>query len=201
MIKGKVSAPVERHAGSASSYSRGVFVPSTRKEGEKKAKEAEPQEQSVAVWAEPVGNPAPFAAPAKKPSMIQQEKKFIPGLLVVQAGATVSFPNLDPLYHNVFSYSRAKRFDLGRYAAGKSKDVRFDEPGLVEVFCEIHENMHAFILVVNTPWFTTLERNGEYSLQVPPGRYRIKAWIPNRESDPQEVDVTGQGELRADFAF
>ena len=124
VIKGKVSAPVERKAGSASSYSRGVFMPSTRKEGEK-APQTEPQEQSVAVWAEPVGNPAPFAAPAKKPSMIQQEKKFIPGLLVVQTGATVSFPNLDPLYHNVFSYSMAKRFDLGRYAAGKSKDVRF----------------------------------------------------------------------------
>ena len=81
--------------------------------------------------------------------MDQRNETFLPRLLAVQTGTTVDFPNSDSTYHNVFSLSRARRFDLGRYAAGKTKSVRFDRPGVVRVFCDIHSHMSAFIVVFN----------------------------------------------------
>ncbi len=155
----------------------------------------------VVVWAEPVEKKYPFIQPGQKPLIKQQNKKFVPDLLVVQKGTKVGFPNLDPLYHNVFSYSKAKRFDLGRYKQGKARDALFDKEGVIEVFCEIHEIMHAYIIVVNTPFFTKVDKSGEFSIEVPSGIYNVKAWSPNVDSDMTKVDLTDTEEIIVNFSF
>ena len=104
--------------------------------------------------------------------MDQRNETFLPRLLAVQTGTTVDFPNSDSTYHNVFSLSRARRFDLGRYAAGKTKSVRFDRPGVVRVFCDIHSHMSAFIVVFNHPYFRVTDADGRFRIDnVPPGTY------------------------------
>lgn len=199
-IHGKVNLPQAQANAPVSAYSRGVFVPGAL--DKKPAGGAmEGKEPKAIVWAVPPGASSGFVQPAEKPKMIQQNKEFIPSVLVVQTGTTVGFPNLDPLYHNVFSYSRAKRFDLGRYQQGKSKDITFDQAGVVEVYCEIHENMHAYILVVDTPYFTRTGKNGEFSLDLPSGKYKVYAWIPNKTSEPSEIELSASRDAEVNFAF
>src|SRR5207302_4391177 len=102
--------------------------------------------------------------------MDQRNETFVPHLLAIMTGTTVDFPNSDHLYHNVFSLSKTKRFDLGRYAAGHSRPVRFDQPGIVRVFCDIHSHMNAFILVFSHPFFAVTDPEGRYRIDnVPPG--------------------------------
>jgi Polysaccharide lyase family 4, domain II len=109
--------------------------------------------------------------------MDQRNERFVPHLLAVMVGTIVDFPNSDLIYHNVFSLSRAKRFDLGRYAAGKSKGVRMDRPGVVRVFCDIHSHMSASILVLDHPYFTIPSADGAFELpNVPAGRYTLVGW-------------------------
>jgi plastocyanin len=109
--------------------------------------------------------------------MNQRNETFVPRVLAIMTGTTVEFPNDDPIYHNVFSLSRARGFDLGRYAAGHSKSVRFDRPGIVRVFCDIHSHMSAFILVFAHPFFAVTDDRGQYAIRnVPPGKYTLKAW-------------------------
>jgi plastocyanin len=111
------------------------------------------------------------------PAMRQQGERFLPHVLPVLAGSTVQFPNGDPIYHNVFSLSRARTFDLGRYAQGSSKDRVFPEAGVVQVFCHIHADMSGYILVLANSFFTTPDEKGRFSLEgVPPGEYRLIAW-------------------------
>ena len=98
----------------------------------------------------------------------------MPHVLAIIAGTSVDFPNSDRTYHNVFSLSKTKQFDLGRYAAGRSKSVRFDRPGIVRVFCDIHSHMSAFILVFAHRFFAVDRRRGRYRLDgVPPGTYTV----------------------------
>ena len=107
----------------------------------------------------------------------QRNETFVPHVLAITAGTTVDFPNSDHIYHNVFSLSKTERFDLGRYAKGKSKSVRFDQPGIVRVFCEIHSHMNAFILVFAHPYFAMTDSDGRYRIDnVPPGNYSVIAW-------------------------
>lgn len=109
--------------------------------------------------------------------MDQRNESFVPHVVAVMAGAVVDFPNSDRTYHNVFSLSKAKRFDLGRYAAGRSKSVRFDRPGVVRVFCDIHSHMNAFILVFNHPFFDVTGPDGRFRLDnVPAGTYTVVGW-------------------------
>jgi plastocyanin len=118
-----------------------------------------------------------------RPRMDQRNETFVPHVLAIVAGTTVDFPNSDRTYHNVFSLSRTKAFDLGRYAAGRSKSVRFDRPGIVRVFCEIHSHMSAFILVFAHRYFAVTDDDGRFRLDnVPPGTYTLVAW---NESVPQ----------------
>jgi len=133
-------------------------------------------------------------------SMDQRNETFVPHVLAITAGTVVDFPNSDRFYHNVFSLSKAARFDLGRYAKGKSKSVRFDQPGIVRVFCEIHSHMNAFILVFAHPFFAMTDADGRYRINnVPTGTYNVVAWNEGVASDPRPVTVSAAGAAELDF--
>ena len=124
-------------------------------------------------------------------SLDQRNETFVPHLLAITAGTTVEFPNHDRTYHNVFSLSKAKRFDLGRYAAGSSKSVRFDRPGIVRVFCDIHSHMNAFILVFGHRFFALTDDEGRYEIDgVPPGSYTLSAWYEGSVREQRPLTVT-----------
>lgn len=150
---------------------------------------------------------APAAAFAdlepQRARMDQRNENFVPHVLAITVGTTVDFPNNDHTYHNVFSLRGPKPFDLGRYAAGKSRSVRFDRPGIVRVFCEIHSHMSAFILVFSHRYFAVTGADGRYQIsRVPPGRYTLVAWNEGsvRESRPILVPED-QGIVEADFSL
>lgn len=126
--------------------------------------------------------------------MDQRNERFEPHLLAVTVGTMVDFPNSDRTYHNVFSLSRAKRFDLGRYAAGRSKAVRMDRPGVVRVFCDIHSHMNAFVLVFAHPFFDVTDVNGRYELRnVPSGTYTVVGWYEGEPRLTRSVTVSAGG--------
>ena len=145
---------------------------------------------NVAVWLVPVVPPAAGAdAPvAVRPGarVTQKHKTFEPRVLVVQTGSAVEFPNLDPFFHNVFSLFDGKRFDLGLYEAGTSRTVRFDRPGVCYVFCNIHPEMSAVVVVVNTPYYALSDRAGRIAIpDVPAGRYHLQVW--HERSLPEQL--------------
>ena len=135
--------------------------------------------------------------------MDQRDETFVPHVLAIVAGTTVDFPNNDQTYHNVFSLSRAKTFDLGRYAAGRSKAVRFDRPGIVRVFCDIHAHMSAFVLVFSHRYFAVTDDEGRYKIEnVPPGTYTIVAWNETAPETPRRITVPeGGGEVEVNFVL
>ena len=121
--------------------------------------------------------PARGRSTGGRPAMHQAGERFLPHVLPIVAGTTVEFPNDDPIYHNVFSLSRVRTFDLGRYPRGSSKSVQFTQPGVVQVFCHIHADMSGYILVLDNPWFVVPDSLGHFSIDgVPPGEYRLVAW-------------------------
>lgn len=132
----------------------------------------------------------------------QKNETFIPHVLPIVAGTTVRFLNSDEVYHNVFSYSKAKSFDLGRYATGKYRNVTFDKPGVVKVYCDIHSHMNAFILVLKNPYFTVIDEAGNFELKnVPPGTYILKAWYGRWPEKSIPVTVPEQGQVELNFEF
>jgi plastocyanin len=134
--------------------------------------------------------------------MDQRNETFVPHLLAITTGTTVDFPNSDRFYHNVFSLSKTKRFDLGRYPAGDSKRVTFEKPGIVRVFCEIHSHMNAYILVFNHPYFAVSDADGRYHIDnVPPGTYNVVAWHEGTSPDPRPATVPDGGAAELDFAI
>jgi plastocyanin len=124
--------------------------------------------------------PSPNAASdgaAELPTMRQRDERFTPHVIAVTTGTTISFPNDDAIYHNVFSLSRARTFDLGRYPKGASKSLRFDRAGVVQVFCHIHADMSGYILVLPNRYFVTPDSSGRFAIEgIPPGEYRLVAW-------------------------
>jgi hypothetical protein len=125
---------------------------------------------------------------------------FSPHVLPVVAGTTVEWPNQDDIYHNVFSISEAKQFDLGLYKHPEVKRVQFDRAGRVDAFCSIHKSMNCIILVLENPYFATSDAQGRYHIaNVPPGTYKLKAWHERLPSLTKEVTVPENGEVRVDF--
>jgi plastocyanin len=126
--------------------------------------------------------------------MDQRNETFVPHVLAVMVGTVVDFPNSDRTYHNVFSLSRVKRFDLGRYAAGRSKSVRMDRPGIVRVFCDIHSHMNAFVLVFAHPFFDVTDADGRFELaDVPTGTYTVVGWYEGEARVTRSGTVTTAG--------
>lgn len=134
--------------------------------------------------------------------MDQHNETFVPHVLAIMTGTTVDFPNTDKFYHNVFSLSKVAKFDLGRYAAGRSRPVRFDRPGIVRVFCDIHSHMNAFILVFSHPFFAMTDDDGRYRIEnIPPGTYNVVAWNEGTSSDPKAATVPDGGIAELDFTL
>ncbi len=134
--------------------------------------------------------------------MVQKDLNFQPAILPVQVGARVEFPNLDDTYHNIFSYSPAKRFDLGRYRSDERPipSVLFDVAGMVTVRCDIHEHMRAIILVLDTPHYVMSDPAGAYRLTgLPAGHFVLKVWLDSRTTLERAVDLQAGTALRADF--
>jgi plastocyanin len=144
---------------------------------------------------------AAFEAPAPGRAVLDQRNEtFVPYVLAVTVGTRVDFPNSDRTYHNVFSLSKTKRFDLGRYPRGQSRSVRFDRPGVVRVFCEIHSHMSAWILVFAHRYFATTDAEGRYHIDgVPPGAYTVVAWNDGEVRSRRDVRVDAGGVVEQDF--
>lgn len=134
--------------------------------------------------------------------IIQKDFMFSPTLLPVQTGTKVEFPNLDDTYHNVFSFSPAKRFDLGRYRSDETPipSQVLDKAGLITLRCDIHEHMRGIILVLDTPYFVVSDADGGFKLKnLPPGSYKLKAWISSRTTLEKPVTLSSGSVLRVNF--
>jgi hypothetical protein len=143
----------------------------------------------------------PRAGIPRLPALRQINQSFEPHVLGVSVGTTVDFPNGDLVYHNVFSYSKAKKFDLGYYGKGKSKQVTFDRPGVVQVFCDIHSTMSAYILVVDSPFVTQPDQAGRYEIpNLPAGKYTLRVWHPDLGDRSMAVTV-GDGATDLDVTL
>jgi plastocyanin len=158
---------------------------------------------NVAVWLSPMDRADELASndasSGHVPQLVQRNKAFEPHVLVIQAGAVVQFPNKDPFFHNVFSLFNGKRFDLGLYEAGSSKSIHFDRPGVSFLFCNIHEEMSAVIIAVDTPYFGLSDRAGRVMIpNVPDGRYEMHTWYERSAADDlkaldREVTISASG--------
>lgn len=155
--------------------------------------------KNVVVYLDSVAADDPPDAPSDL-AIAQQHESFQPHVLPVLAGWSVAFPNRDPIFHNVFSLSSVKTFDLGRYPQNASKSVRFDKPGLVQVFCHIHSDMSGVVFVLSNRYFTVPNEAGRYGIDaVPPGDYRIVAWHERSHAATRHVHVTAGETAVVDF--
>ncbi len=153
------------------------------------------------VWLTPVGRTVDPARPTHIYHLTQKDKHFDPHLLVVPQGAEVEFPNKDPFFHNVFSLHDGVRFDLGLYEGGSSKTVRFSRPGASYIFCNIHPEMSAVILVMSTPYYATTDNTGNYRIaDVPAGEYQLSVWYERAQTEQlkslsKKISVAGNATL------
>ncbi len=145
---------------------------------------------NVVLWLTPKSQPVSHAdlvrgfRLAEPLRLVQTGKAFHPHILVVPAGAVVEFPNHDPFFHNVFSLFEGKRFDLGLYEAGTTRRVHFDRPGISYIFCNIHAQMSAVVIALDTPYYAISRRSGEFSIpDVPPGSYELQVWYEGSTAD------------------
>jgi plastocyanin len=166
----------------ATGYSRGALVPLETDAGENPL--SFERRHVVVYLAE-----AMLAAPTTV-TLEQKNREFSPDLVVIAAGSTVSFPNLDPIFHNVFSLSKPRSFDLGNYSKGQTRLVTFDKPGVVMVNCRLHTNMSATIVVAPNAYFARPDQDGHFVLRgVPPGRHIVVAWHKAAGFFRQPVDT------------
>jgi plastocyanin len=150
---------------------------------------------------EPLGVRAPKVAPTRF-QMVTRGKMLVPHVLAIPAGSTVDFPNDDPISHNLFSLSSNNAFDLGLYRKGAGKSQKFDTPGLVNVYCNVHPNMSAVIMVMDTPYYAFSDSGGNYSLtNVPAGRYRLIAWNEQGGETESPIEVSAAGMVSGTVAL
>ena len=149
----------------------------------------------IVVYLEPEGGVSAGGAGAQRTvRMRQKDAHFAPSFLVIAVGSTVEMANDDAIYHNVFSYSRPNDFDLGLYPAGESRKLVLRHPGVVKLYCSIHESMNATILVTPTRWFDVVDAKGGYALKdVQPGRYRAVVWAERLPGTSRMIEI-GAGE-------
>ena len=162
--------------------------------GVAKASASKPDASNIAVWLTPLDRASPPAATSaaaqNPPQLVQRNKTFAPHILIVPVGTMVEFPNKDPFFHNIFSLYDGRRFDLGLYESGTKRSVRFDRPGVSFLFCNIHAEMSAVVVSVDTPYFGLTDRDGNVVLSnVPSGRYRLNVWS-ERGTPEQQKDLT-----------
>jgi len=154
----------------------------------------------VAVYVE--GAPGPASAGVVKASIEQRDRRFVPDLVVIPAGSAVSFPNSDPIFHNVFSLSKTKSFDLGNYPKGQTRSVTFTTPGIVAAYCHLHPNMAATIVVAPNRWAARADRNGSFVLKdVPPGTYTVVAWHKTAGTFRKTVTIGEFVNVEANFTL
>ncbi|MBM3834425.1 MAG: hypothetical protein FJ403_14370 [Verrucomicrobia bacterium] len=192
IIEGMVKLPAGRSSAAAAARYQ-----------QKSGAVALPEPPSAVVFLE---GSFPASAPPSTPTnqVSQKNFQFMPALLPVRTGASVVFPNLDDDFHHVCSYSKTKKFDLGRYRKEEEKQpvVTFDKPGTVKIGCEIHDHMQAVILVLDTPHFVKTDAEGKYQLtikNIPAGKYVLKAWVDDRNVQQQTVELKEGSKVRADF--
>ena len=164
----------------------------------------------VVVWLTPLGTtpaPAPPQQTPPFPQLVQRDKSFQPSLLVIPAGGQVEFPNRDPFFHNVFSLFDGKRFDLGLYESGTTQFVKFDKPGISFIFCNIHAQMSAVVIALNTPYYSISNWRGEISMgNVVPGRYQMHVFHPSvspnaLQAAEREITVTPGNTFLGNFTL
>jgi plastocyanin len=149
--------------------------------------------QHAVVWLAASGAPA---SPPQKVVLDQRNLAFVPHVLAVRVGTTVEFPNNDKVFHNVFSFRDGKKFDLGMYPKGTSRPIKFDTPGLARLFCNIHPNMAAYVLAVESPYFAVSKEDGTFTIQgVPAGTYTYHAWRPGGPQLTGTIAVDGSKPL------
>jgi plastocyanin len=171
---------------------RSAALPLRREEG-KAANELE----RLAVFLE---DPGLKKANPVQADIVQESLHFVPDFLVIPLGSTVSFPNSDPVFHNVFSLSKVREFDLGYYPAGQTRKVTFHQPGIVQVYCHLHAHMNAAILVAPNAWYARPRHDGTFSLpEVPPGVHTVVVWHKSAGFFKRKVELTATASETLEF--
>src|SRR5262245_39539044 len=191
-VTSPVEAPVNRYPGRAASLPH--VAPMVH---------GAPTDAVISIQRIPAAADSALAARREEvPKLAQKDQSFVPRVLAIPVGASVDFPNLDPIFHNVFSVSPVKRFDLGKYPRGQSRRVTFGKAGLVQVYCDIHANMAAFILVLPNPAFVRPDDQGAFALpDLPAGTYTLKVWHPDLPEMSRAVAVPAQGDVALDLSY
>jgi hypothetical protein len=190
----RLTAPAASRQTMLSPYARPRYRPPARNENSSSSPE------NVVVY---LHGPAPITAGARPPArIIQRNRTIIPHVTVVQTGTRVDFPNEDDVFHNIFSLSGPKRFNLGRYPPGESRSEMFAKAGVVRLFCDIHSEMGGVILVVDTPYFTQPDAQGRFRIaDVPEGEYTAVVWHEVAGVDSTRVVITAGSEAKLDFSL
>lgn len=159
-----------------------------------------PTVNETVVWLEPAAKANP-----RKPAtfqMMTRGKTLVPHVLVIPVGSTVEFPNDDPISHNLFSLSSPNAFDLGLYRKGAGKSHKFETPGLVNVYCNVHPQMSSVIHVVSTPYYSLADATGTYTIaDVPAGKYRLVAWNEQGGQSESQIEVSSAGQVSGTLAL
>jgi plastocyanin len=154
----------------------------------------------VVIYLEASTSAGQNAADSPAPQIQQLDRRFMPDLVVIPVGSTVFFPNMDPIFHNIYSLSKPKSFDLGNYDKGQTRKVTFPKPGIVDIYCHLHPNMQATVVVTPNRWFARPNRTGQYRIpEVPPGQYTLVAWHKAAGFFRKTIVVENTHDTTADF--
>jgi plastocyanin len=158
--------------------------------------------EKAVIYVEDIEEPDSDRSSAVHPRLNQFQMMFRPLVLPVEVGTSVDFPNNDNLYHNVFSYSQPKEFDLGRYPTGQKRTVTFERPGIIKVYCDIHSHMYATILVLRNRYFAVPDDDGHFSITgIPAGTHRVAFWYGRKLAGTKSVTIKDGGVAILDFSY